>query len=731
MSRRDLGINVAPPSHPFSPTLEAPQCWPAVMVPIVPEHRDASSVRPKSAALLTNTSGSSPAESPFQYTSQLMCPLTPAPSRATTPRNYLGASGGVPTPLQFQDDASSRRLESMVAEVRCNLDHRFEEHARWLENVLVTKVDRCLAELEQLSKNASPCNTVFAARHSSRVIASETFSSQDVDCAKSRFCSRTRGSGENASDRMSSRIYREGSMAVECSTEQCEDEMDSASVGETDGKLEQQVEDHLATKKRQQNSKPKGRSPGAGKSSDDEIWVDGDGCLLNSYRVYCGFVQSDTFDYIMGVFILLNTLFLGLQVDITARQLEADALVASTDNAIRTIETVFCCVFFVELLMRLSVWRCRFFCALWNIFDLLLVASASLEELIKYGVGGDTLAGNFAVFRMMKIVKVMRSFKVIRVIRAFRELRVIVMSMVSCAKSIFWTLILLLVLLFIVSVLILVELNDNGAAFSHTNGGMVRRKFFPNLGRSLITLFMATTGGVPWFEASNALEEVIPWINAIWITYIAIVAYAITNTITGIFVDQAIKISLEDTRNMQEEEAGRRNVMMAEFRGKAFAADVEGTGMLDRSAIDKICKSPDINRVMKEFDIELTDVRVFFDLVAGPSRRIFLADIDEFTRKMFRLKGVAKNLEVVSMAYRLRVHTRAQHVETQLLLADILAKLQEQGGVLSELKGSDLGAQPETAGQDLGQAHNDQALGDNVSVSTSLACRAMAATPLQ
>lgn len=429
---------------------------------------------------------------------------------------------------------------------------------------------------------------------------------------------------------------------------------------DTEEKIQEELDQYMARRcPGGKGAKPRGRSVDMIQrtSTCHEVWVDGEAQFNRFWRRYVAFVQSIRFDYGMGVFIFLNTIFLGAQVDRKVRRLALGAD-QDADMSLSIIESCFAAIFLIELLMRLSAWRLRFCCSMWNIFDTVVVLCGTLEECLKYGLGGDRILGKLRILRMMRVFKLMRTLRIIRVLRVFRELRIVMMSIISCLRSLVWTLLLLFMTIYIIAILILVELTNANTAFDDSESGKLQSKYFCHLFRSLMTLFQTITGGVMWEEASSALHEAIPWLEILWVFYIGFCAFAIANTVTGIFVDQAMKSAQDDVRNVMQEEQEKRSAAIAELRNMFYHADSEGLGKLTRECMARSCKTRKVMEILKEFDIEASDVMALFELVANVDLTIPLENIDSFTRSLFRLKGVAKNIDVVALTMRQKVLQR-------------------------------------------------------------------------
>jgi len=315
------------------------------------------------------------------------------------------------------------------------------------------------------------------------------------------------------------------------------------------------------------------------------------------------------------------------------------------------LESSFAAVFFVELMFRMAAQRLHFFCSAWNLMDILVVIAAVVEECIKYGIGGDTIAGKISVFRIMRVAKLLRTLRIIRVVRAFRELRIVLMSIIRSMRALFWTLCLLFVLLYFMSILVLIELTGNEEAYDESEAGGRRKKYFASLAKTILTVYQATTGGLLWENVSSCIAPIIPHMNFLWVLYIGLVVFCIMNTVTGIFVDQAMKSAHDDQRNVAMEEFEKREVRLEALKATMRDFVVMGKNYLNRTAMIKIIHDRRATDLMLKCDVDPRDLFCFFDLISGEKRRILWRDVDIFLNTCFRLKGFARSMDIAALTY--------------------------------------------------------------------------------
>jgi hypothetical protein len=130
------------------------------------------------------------------------------------------------------------------------------------------------------------------------------------------------------------------------------------------------------------------------------------------------------------------------------------------------------------------------------------------------------------------------------------------------------------------------------------------------------------------------------------------VVFAFSNTVTGIFVDQTIKESHDDLRNVMLEEKPLQEVMVAEMR-TLFHRHAEADGEITIRSLVGVCKNEKIKGYFKRFDIDTRDVFAFFDILGTQGEILTLDNIDTFLYSILRLKGAARNLDLMALMYSL------------------------------------------------------------------------------
>merc|ERR1719346_110501 len=110
----------------------------------------------------------------------------------------------------------------------------------------------------------------------------------------------------------------------------------------------------------------------------------------------------------------------------------------------------------MELTLRIYVHRWKFFLDFgkdgtlwWNYFDLFVVLAQLVEEVITLlaSTSGVEMQ-NFRLLRVLRILRLVRILRVVRVLHLISELRTIVSSIMGSFKSLAWTCVLLLLMIY-------------------------------------------------------------------------------------------------------------------------------------------------------------------------------------------------------------------------------------------------------------------------------------------
>jgi len=347
-------------------------------------------------------------------------------------------------------------------------------------------------------------------------------------------------------------------------------------------------------------------------------------------------VEHEWFDYFIVSLVVLNAGMMGLQADHSVRRMPGyDA--SESPELFRLAELIFCVFFTMEIVLRIFVHKWRFFLCSgaawrWNYFDSCCVFLQLFEQIsAELGKSGVNL--NF--MRIVRMTRIVRIIRVIRLLRFIKELRMMVCSIAASLRSLGWTLVLLAIMMYVVSVVFIVLIVDHARwqiedpAEEQTN--LVY--YYGSLPRSMLTLLQSITGGADWDDVLNPLSTMIsPVMQLPFVLYVTFTIMAMLNVITAVFVESAMNREDNDKEQLQSIFSD----IDADRDGQIHVGE-----FLDGLGQDSV-----LMRFM-DVGIDAKDTGLLFKLLDIDNSGV--VDIEEFISGCFRLRGEAKSMDLATL----------------------------------------------------------------------------------
>lgn len=393
------------------------------------------------------------------------------------------------------------------------------------------------------------------------------------------------------------------------------------------------------------------------------------------------------FEWFSIVLIMSNAAFLAWQTQYLAEKARDDAallnFVDTSEGAeMFVMSTAFTMLFAAELGIRWLGLGCRRFFDPddndnlgWNILDMIVVGFGLIDivfSLIIFfssfqakddGEDQDGMSDNVTLFRVLRIIRVVRVFRIVRVVRFFRELRIMVSSILGSMKLMFWAVVVLGMFLFMVGMSFassVVTYLDTAEKWKDPeNEDMIL--LFGTLDRSILSLYMAMSGGDDWGNFYSALVA-LPFHNRVlFVAFIGFAQITVLNIVTGVFVNSAMETDQNDKEIIIEEELQRKKEYL-EAMGEIFLQmDEDETGKI---TYDEFVKVLDDEKVVAYFNVmklDITDAEKVFHMLdvdeadedADPG-----VDIMEFLDGCYRLQGESRALDMKIMQFEMEKITK-------------------------------------------------------------------------
>jgi Ca2+-binding EF-hand superfamily protein len=369
------------------------------------------------------------------------------------------------------------------------------------------------------------------------------------------------------------------------------------------------------------------------------------------YGVVGKVVVSSQFEVAVTVAVLLNALLIGVQVQHTA-------VSDKSTQAFELAEYMCTLVFTVELCARLSVHRSDFFTnpleRWWNIFDFTLVGVSLIDTSLSLafgGHGGIAEAGAF-VSKLGRTVRMFRIMRIIRTVRHLGKLRVIV-HMIACSlQSLFWSWVIMLGLIYIVSVVLTQGATDylkGPDAPTETSEYEQVLHLYGSLFDTMYTLFQCMSGGISWGLASQPMRGPGWLLEAIVIGFVFFMVFAVTNIVNGVFVDGAIELGRRDRTTMMEKQREEDADKETHLITLLTMMDADGDQMITFDEFSESLERQDVCDYISALEVEISDAKLFFQMLDKDGSGT--VDIMEFMNGMRKLRGDAKSVDVHMMVH--------------------------------------------------------------------------------
>jgi len=425
-----------------------------------------------------------------------------------------------------------------------------------------------------------------------------------------------------------------------------------------------------------------GSSEEAPSSTRPELGLAGESVMSCLRRKIGWLVTTEAFDYVMGLAIFANAILMGIQADLAVTSARTGEL---EPPFIRGMAVMLGVVFTVELVLRIFAQRLEFFTKpgwRWNLFDFLLVFLQISEEVVTAVVYVDgsnsSRSVNLSFMRILRVLRLVRIVRLVRVLRLIRELRTLVQSIASTMTSLLWTVVLLLLLIFVVGICFTQVVADVGLE----RPGLIQvgtdtYEFYGSLSRSVMSLYQSITSGVSWRDASQPLEQLSPVMGLVFAVYIAFAALAMLNVITGVFVESAMASAREE--NMV--------TVVSRMREIVSKMNIGESGQMTWEQFEGQLDNPVMEAYFRSLDLSISEARSLFVLLDIDEQGYI--DVEEFIAGCCRVHGPAKAIDLTT----LMCQVRKLHLELREHATYVLECL-SHAGLATPVASSTLGGSP-------------------------------------
>ncbi|CAK0807949.1 unnamed protein product [Prorocentrum cordatum] len=369
------------------------------------------------------------------------------------------------------------------------------------------------------------------------------------------------------------------------------------------------------------------------------------------------------FDACIGVVILANAVAIGAEQSFELAEIDI--------SAFAYLEHFFLTMYVLELFIRCVSTGGKCFSDNWVRFDAFLVGTSVLCFWIIPPVMGNVQGmGMVSMVRMLRLLRLARS---VRLIKQFRELWMLVQGLLVSARTMVYTITLIVVILYLFSVVAVEVITKHHLARREDGDPTfhdIVEHSFNTLPQTMMTLMQFVS-----FDNVVLIYE--PLIKRDWrlalffISIIVIVGILLMNLVTAVVVNNALEQAMADKELVKKLEDNKKRKMCKELRKLFFRLDVDASGHI---SMDEIARVSDEDRQMLVNIMGMSDpLELFQALDCDGSGEV---DIDEFIKGLWQVctsKAPIEIKRVEKMVEAMQNQMRA----SQSMMADMVREMSD------------------------------------------------------
>jgi voltage-gated sodium channel len=352
-------------------------------------------------------------------------------------------------------------------------------------------------------------------------------------------------------------------------------------------------------------------------------------------------VDKAAFSICISIMIVLNSILIGLEVDLCEER--------GMDRHIAWIvlEAFFCLLYVTEILLK--VWYHRWvwmFRDLWNLIAFIVM----LLLLLDFGLGFADIFVRLRLVSLIRVASFVRSTRIIGRFKRLEELRMVVQGLTSALATITWTVLLMLIFIYICAVLLTYQIGHNAEVYSDyrkLSGGWDHEEFFGTVGRSMYTLLQVATLDRWSSQVARHVVNNQAHMAAFFIIFSLLMSFGLLNIVASVIVEHMLGLAQKNVKQnrVRQEKARRMELEMVEDIFKH--ADETGRGEIDLAGFMEACKDPEVQWEMRQLQLPMGDAAKLFIVIDGDGSRSL--SMQEFINGCTQLKGPAQSKDLLAI----------------------------------------------------------------------------------
>jgi len=173
----------------------------------------------------------------------------------------------------------------------------------------------------------------------------------------------------------------------------------------------------------------------------------------------------------------------------------------------------------------------------------------------------------------------------------------------------------------------------------------------------MITLFKSITGGADWGEFYNLATKTGPLGASVFLLYILVAWLSITNIITSIFIDQAMKLAKPDVDDRALEKRKADICMMHELSKIFRDIDIDHSQTISLDELRACLKDVRISSFLDMVGLDIADAETFYCLLVSQTGSSEI-DVSSLVSGWLRMRGAASSIDLLSFQHQMMMFNK-------------------------------------------------------------------------
>lgn len=334
--------------------------------------------------------------------------------------------------------------------------------------------------------------------------------------------------------------------------------------------------------------------------------------------------RSSIFDHFTLVVICLNAMWIWIDTDYNNKEvlLEADLFFFVGENS-------FCVYFAFE-------WVCRFMAFKrkrdglkdsWFVFDSCLVLMMVLETWVVTAIIALTASnmsgglGDASILRLLRLLRLTRMARMARLLRALPELMILIKGMAVAARSVFFTLVLLVIIIYLFAI----------AFTTLTKGTPIGDQYFSKVPQSMSTLLLG--GILP--DHSDIVHEISGehvLMGTLFLIFMLLGSLTVMNMLMGVIVQVVSIVSAVEKEQMVVSYVKHQLQSVLKTNGILTS----GNNNITKTEFEELLQKGDAARALHELGVDVVGLVDFTDFIFQDDVQI---SFPNFMEMVLQLRG--------------------------------------------------------------------------------------------